>query len=383
LSQPSKFVTLITIAVMFLNNLIVKNIFISLSIISLLISCDFKKETALLPKASGRPGEMIVVMDSAQWEGSLGESVRATFQQEIKGLPREEYLFKINRVDPIKLNGILKSVKNMVFVVTMDNNSQSSRVLKKYFTKSSVDKIKNNPDIFVFTAVDEFSRGQNVMYLFGNNEESLLSNIDKNKDRLQDYFNTAENKRLHAGLYKAKENTNFSDMLIKEHNSSIRIPFGYKLVTNQPGFIWFREINSESDKDIFITYKDYKSEEDFTKSNIISMRDSVAKNQLFEDPDLSYTYIKTETEVPYIPVVTKQVNFNNKFAVETRGLWKTNNISMGGPFISYTLVDEELNRLYYIEGFLYSPGKSQREFMRELEVILNTFQVSSELKTTK
>jgi hypothetical protein len=368
---------------MFLNNLIVKNIFISLSIISLLISCDFKKETALLPKASGRPGEMIVVMDSAQWEGSLGESVRATFQQEIKGLPREEYLFKINRVDPLKLNSILKSVKNMVFVVTMDNNSQSSRVLKKYFTKSSVDKIKNNPDVFVFTAVDEFSRGQNVMYLFGNNEESLLSNIDKNKDRLQDYFNTAENKRLHAGLYKAKENTNFSDMLIKEHNSSIRIPFGYKLVTNQPGFIWFREINSESDKDIFITYKDYKSEEDFTKSNIISMRDSVAKNQLFEDPDLSYTYIKTETEVPYIPVVTKQVNFNNKFAVETRGLWKTNNISMGGPFISYTLVDEELNRLYYIEGFLYSPGKRQREFMRELEVILNTFQVSSELKTTK
>jgi hypothetical protein len=55
---------------------------------------------------------------------------------------------------------------------------------------------------------------------------------------------------------------------------------------------------------------------------------------------------------------------------------------MGGPFISYSLVDEELNRIYYIEGFLYSPGKAQRDLVRELETILSTFQTESDLRKT-
>ena len=49
---------------------------------------------------------------------------------------------------------------------------------------------------------------------------------------------------------------------------------------------------------------------------------------------------------------------------------------MGGPFVSYAMVDESTNRLYYIEAFLYSPGKPQRDLMRQLEVILKTFNIS-------
>ncbi len=40
------------------------------------------------------------------------------------------------------------------------------------------------------------------------------------------------------------------------------------------------------------------------------------------------------------------------------------------------MVDEKTNRLYYIEGFLYSPGKAQRDTMREIMAILNTFKVT-------
>lgn len=353
----------------------------SLFIVLVFASCgDGKKETALLPKASGKPGEMIIVMDSGQWKGELGDAIKNTFQAEVPGLPRQEYLFKVNRVEPAKLNSVLKTVKNLVFVVTLNNNSSASRVIKDYFTKSSLSEIKKNKDLFVYTAKDEFARGQNIMYLFSNSTENLIQKINENRDRLQSYFNNAENERLKAGLYNAKEIEGFENLLIDEHQCSMRIPFGYKLVVNQPGFIWFRQINDESDKDVFITYKNFNSEKSFKQENIINFRDSVAMKQLFEDPAQTDTYIVTETNVPYIPVVSSEYNFNNKYAMETRGLWKTNNLSMGGPFISYTLVDENLNRLYYIEGFIYSPGKTQREFIREMEVILNTFKVSSEIQ---
>jgi len=337
-----------------------------------------KTNKALLPKASGRAGEMIVVMDSTQWRGQLGDSIRSTFRAEVQGLPREEYMFKLNRVDPQRMNDILKSVKNLLFVVTLDSNTPDSKVIRNYFTKSSLKRIKDDASLFVFTDSDVYARGQKVMYLFGQNSKKLADNISKNKEKLQDVFNQAENNRLKLGLYKAKELDGISKMLMREHDCFMRIPFGYKLVVNQPGFVWLRQINDESDKDVFITYKPYTSEKAFTQENIIAMRDSVAKNQLFEDPADPSSHIITETSVPFIPVSSKQVNLNGHYAMETHGLWKTNNNTMGGPFIGYTVVDEEKGRLYYIEGFLYSPGKSQREFMRELEVILSTFQTKAD-----
>lgn len=55
------------------------------------------------------------------------------------------------------------------------------------------------------------------------------------------------------------------------------------------------------------------------------------------------------------------------------GLWITNTRTMGGPFKSYTTVNESSGDLYYVEGFLYAPGEDQRDMMKELNVILKTF----------
>jgi len=361
-----------------------KRIYIFLLLISLcLAGCDGnksgKRSKGLLPKSSGRAGEMIVVMDSTQWQGELGEEIRKTFRAEVSGLPREEYMFKLNRVDPQRFNDVLKTVKNLLFVVTLDSNTPDSKVVRNYFTKSSLQKIKDDANLFVYTDSDIYARGQEVMYLFGQSEDALIENIKTSKGKLQNYFNQAENERLNAGLYKAKEMKGISEMLMKKHDCYMRIPFGYKLVVDEPGFVWVRQINDESDKNVFISYKPYTSESAFTNENIIALRDSIALSQLFEDPADPSTHLVTETSVPYIPVTSTPITFNGNYAIETKGLWKTNNLSMGGPFISYTLVDEELGRLYYIEGFLYSPGKSQREFMRELEVILSTFRTKANL----
>ncbi|HSJ69829.1 MAG TPA: DUF4837 family protein, partial [Anditalea sp.] len=56
--------------------------------------------------------------------------------------------------------------------------------------------------------------------------------------------------------------------------------------------------------------------------------------------------------------------------VEMRGSWRTNNMSMGGSFLSYTVVDEERGKIYYMEGFVYYPSEAHREPLREIEAIL-------------
>ena len=165
--------------------------------------------------------------------------------------------------------------------------------------------------------------------------------------------------------------------------ADIQIPFGYKLVINEKDFVWVRQINPRDDKDIFIARKKYTSPDQFKKDSLIKFRDEVCKKYLFEDPEVSNSYLITETTVPFLPVESRQINFKNHFSMETRGLWRANNYSMGGPFVSYALVDEATGYFYYLEGFTFSPSRSQREIMRELETILFTFKTSDQIATPK
>ncbi|MDH5474706.1 MAG: DUF4837 family protein, partial [Cyclobacteriaceae bacterium] len=245
-----------------------------------------------------------------------------------------------------------------------------------YFTKGSREKIKQNEKIFLVTDQNVFARGQEVMYLFGNNKEILIGHLKNNKQKLRDHFNSIEAKRTSKKLYKGKRVKGIEEVLIKEHNCFLKVPYGYKLVQNEKGFIWLRRIDTDTDRDVFIGYADYADESVFENENVIKLRQQITKKYLFDDPEKPETYLTIQKEAP---LLQREVNFYNKYSIETKGLWKTNNNSMGGPFKSYTFVDEKLNRVYYIEGFVYSPGKSQREIMREMDVILETFRTQSEL----
>ncbi|MEQ9007480.1 MAG: DUF4837 family protein, partial [Ekhidna sp.] len=71
---------------------------------------------------------------------------------------------------------------------------------------------------------------------------------------------------------------------------------------------------------------------------------------------------------------------NGHFAVEARGLWKISDNSRGGPFVSYSIVDEEEGLIYYVEGYVDSPGTRKKNLVRELEAILSTFKTKSDLE---
>jgi len=43
---------------------------------------------------------------------------------------------------------------------------------------------------------------------------------------------------------------------------------------------------------------------------------------------------------------------------------------MGGPFISYTILNTETNELLHLDGFVHAPGKEKRDYIQQLEKIL-------------
>ncbi|MDH5602494.1 MAG: DUF4837 family protein [Cyclobacteriaceae bacterium] len=336
-----------------------------------------KSNPGLLPPASGQSAEIILSMDSLQWRGALGDSIRQIFSAEIQGLPREENLFTLRYVDPRKMTGFLREVSNLMFITTFDQKTRGARIIQNYFTKETREKIKENPNYFLVTSKDVYAIGQEVMYLFGQSEESLMKNLHEHRQRLVDHLNTLERERLSKKIFKQREKS-ISKAINERFNFNILFPHGYKLALMNNNFIWVRYMDEEIDKNIIISFTNYVDRNQFNTDSIIGFRDDICKKYIYEDKEnMPESYLKTQTEVPFIPVISKQINFNGMYAIETRGLWKTNNESMGGPFIGITVVDESINRLYYIEGFLYSPGKPQRELVRELETILHTFTLDS------
>lgn len=340
-------------------------------------SCDLEKTASMksnLPKASGKPGQIIVVMDSAQWEGNVGKKMRAIFQKQVPYLPREESMFNLIHIDPTGFQSILKKQKNIIFVTDLSNNSKGNRKLKTYFTKESLKMIEENPSLFMYAKQDEFAKGQDLVHLFGENENVLIENLSINKEKLQKHFIDVEEKRFYKSLYTAKIEKGISKHINEKLGCELKVPYGFEIALEDDKFMWLRNFTPDVDKSIFISWVDYTSEALFSLDSLLYLRTEVSKPYILYKPDDKESYLLTETD--NFSVFRNEINFKGNYAIQLRGLWRINKYYMGGPFISYSMVDESSNRLYYIEAYLYSPGKAQRDYMRELDTILKTFKVS-------
>jgi hypothetical protein len=343
----------------------------AITLLFLLLSCADEKQAK--EPAIGLPGKINIIINPAYWDGAIGKTLDSLFTQEMTVLPRPETIFKVRQVHPDAVNKSMRRTRNLLFVIVLDDNSAMGLAAKQTVTQSTLDQVRKDTSIFMSSLPDVFARGQEVLYLFAPDVKTLHEKIKKNGNKLVSHFNNRERARLEKGLLGATTTKKLAEQIAKEHGFQIKIPYGYKIADNQKDFVWLRQINAADDKDIFIASKKYTSQDDFKKESLIKFRNEICKKYLFEDPAEPDTYLVTETTVEEKAVEVREINWSGKYAVEMRGLWKTNVLSMGGPFMGYALVDEKKGIFYYIEGFTYSPGKEQREIMRELETILLSF----------
>lgn len=338
---------------------------------------DPSSNSQILPPARGQIGEIIMVIDSVKRETELFQELKRTFSAPVPGLPQNEPSFTVRYVSPLNLNNVLRSAKNMIYVATLDDRSKGGRALLRNFSQTSIDRIKADSSLFMFTKQNEFAQGQEVLHLFGPDESTLIKNIINNQKLLRKHFENIEKKRLMRSLYKAKEVKEIGKRLLKNHQYTFRVPHNYEISMDKDSFTWIRQLTNAVDKNIFISYQPYSDEDVFSDENILKLRSAITEENL-RDVENKSVYMDIQS---IVPIVTRRVNFNKKYAIEARGLWKLSDDTRGGPFLSYTFVDEALNRLYYVEGYVDSPGRNKRDFIRELEVILSTFKTESELQT--
>jgi hypothetical protein len=76
------------------------------------------------------------------------------------------------------------------------------------------------------------------------------------------------------------------------------------------------------------------------------------------------------TNATDLPVYLYNTSLAGRYTVEARGIWELTDDFLGGPFVSYAVVDS--NEILMIDAFVHAPGKTKRDFIQRLEHIVSS-----------
>ncbi|MGH7504809.1 MAG: DUF4837 family protein, partial [Longimicrobiales bacterium] len=74
-------------------------------------------------------------------------------------------------------------------------------------------------------------------------------------------------------------------------------------------------------------------------------------------------------------IETHAMELDGRHALEVQGIWTSVDTSWpaAGPFMVRAVPCPRQNRTYYLDAWLYAPGKSKYEYMIQLQTLLDTF----------
>ena len=318
----------------------------------LLIVTSCKKETKdeiVLPSSLGNTNKILVVVKGNDWDGKIGDEVRTVFGEHQVGLPQPETILSVSQIDPSGFKGFIKNGK--AILILRKGKADDISIERNKYAK---------PQIIVHaTAKDEKgvinlmkSRGKEIIKIFQEEDIKFIQTVFKKE-------------RLDESQFKTVQNLNIS----------FDVPDRYKLVDDTGDFLWLRQhlksgIARGDGTNNILVYSVPLEEGMDVADTISAIRDSIGKKYIPGSKEGMYMI----TEQAYTPH-TYEIKFKGKEAYETRGKWEVKNDFMAGPFLNYTVVDKEHNRLVVFEGFTYAPSVNKRNLIFELEAIAKTLKI--------
>ena len=152
-----------------------------------------------------------------------------------------------------------------------------------------------------------------------------------------------------------------------------------QVLINNESFVGLRYDRFESSKagtpgdvqQLILIYEyPYTSKNQLTKESLIHVRDSVMKKYM--KGSVKGSYMKTVSDT-LAPIFETEKLWKGNYVFELRGQYAMEGDFRGGPFVSFTMVDESKNRIITIEGHVFCPKFTKRPFMMEVETMMNTF----------
>lgn len=351
-----------------------KNILFLITIALLILSssCDSSRKPAV-----GVEDEIFVVADSLEFE-ELRFALESALQIEIY-TPQPENLFNIRRISSNQINNF-RTRKNIVIAAPLNSGSRTAQFIESIIDSTVREKIINDPD-FILRSYDLWAKNQLVTVLSAPTMQELEFKILKNKDNILYAYQKISDKRLYESLYsRAYERREIQGKLLRDYGWLIYVQADFQLALDSPeeNFIWLRRSpGSDMERWIFVHWIENATPEYLNIDSIRTIRNRVTEKFYLTSDDSAYVMIAEDY------FTWNEVNFKERYAIFTQGLWELNIKGMGGPFVNYTFYDENTRRIYMLDGSVYAPKYYKRSLIQQMDVMLQSFFTKAELSESR
>ena len=312
-------------------------------------SCKKGKNDNLIPPITGKAGEVVLVIPDNLYEGRVGDSIVNILTQEELALPQTgmqgaEPVFDLVHIPPEAFTNVFRSHRNII--IAQINTELKNPVLK----------VENN--YWAFQQV--------LIRIEAPDKESFAELLYENEDYLVETIREAEIDRQ-VYLNRKYENSELHRSLLDKHQIIAYFPKGYEARVDTGNFVWIQYDPMDMIQGVFIWDYPYTSEDQLEYARLVAKNDKMLKDRVPGGVKGSYMTIYFDA-----PTYSKTLEHNGHFVREIKGLWEMEGDWMGGPFVSWTYVDEKRNRLVTLFGFVYAPKYEKRNHIRKVESLLRT-----------
>lgn len=316
-------------------------------------SCNTDTGT-LLPNITGSSGEVIIVIEEADWQGSIGKELQNILTRPVNGLPQYETLFNLINVSPGGFAKIFHSHRNIIFV---RKGSQ--------YTEPGITVEEN-----------KWAASQLILNVQAANDEALLALLNEKGSMLAEKINVTERERW-MSYYKRFLNSPSFTRLSEDHGIRLYVPNSFVMDVNEDDFVWLSYETPTTTQAVLVHHFPYEDRSIFNQESLMEIRNNLTKEKV-KGPD-GKAYMTIEE---IMPVEFNQFQYKNRMYAEIRGLWTLEGGFMGGPFVTLFTIDEGTNRVFMLDAFVYAPKDKKRELLRQTESILYTVRFDSEVVKT-
>ncbi len=313
------------------------------AVILLLAACSTERPQK--PSATGRAGELLVVMNTSKFEGPAGDAVREVFEAQVPMVLTFEPMFDLVQIQEESFVKLFETHRHIFMADISENHSKATIEISR----------------------DVWSYPQMVIRVKAPNDSIFQRVMEANAQTFTDHYIATERERV-INANNRMPNHEARRIIRDKFGYEMAVPQGYFVAVQDDAFVWLRRTGTREDLEmgVLIATLEYKDPAiDFAPETIRLRRDSLTHKYIpgqFEGSFMT-TYPELEPEF-------REVNFNGYYAVEARSLWRVEGDFMGGPFVNYTLVDEARNRLVILDGFVYAPKFDKRDYLRQLEALI-------------
>ena len=304
----------------------------------------------LLPNVSGKAGEIIVVVNKGDWEGAVGNELRSLLASDCPFLPQKEPLYTLINITPATFTNIFQLHRNIVFV--------------------NIDEKVTEPGVVYKT--DQWAQPQCIILVNAPDSDTALNLVKENGELILNSFEQAERDRVIINSMQYEEFA-LRDATNKVFGGSPYFPMGYKMKKQTGDFFWISYDTQYTIQGIFVYKYPVEGKDNMTIGSIISHRNEMLKANvpgMFEN-----TYMTTAEAVE--PSL-EYIKYRDREFAQVRGFWEVHNDYMGGPFISHSFYSKDGKEIIVLEAFVYAPRYDKRNYLRQVESIIYSFEWADE-----